>query len=808
MPDLLRLETAHFALTIWCSDIKKRQQVYDKTLAKRSSDRVGSEVRFSPALTLLTEPFISDSPLLAHGIQAVSSITLPKPLFFENVQYQIEWIFTVSEVNNAEVVHRMRAVNDSFRFAQEKSSIPARLTGTINTSNDIGWLRLPLRYQVAGVTHESTLSFEVLPTKMDLQTDLAAMYQSIDKNYPLWRFSLAEKTEQDAAKGLQRGKFPLLWLANFTRLRKQFEGGLKAISLAPHRRLSANTSFKKADRLKGRLSHRLAERVKEDILSGQKDKRYEIEKKHLSVDTPENRFIKMVVKNSKNCLVDFHAKLQAANSVPDKQRLSDTFLKEIASWQKPLIKMNNQSFMLEVGPFNGQAKESLVLQQKTGYSAVYRVWQQLKFYLDVFSKQASISMKSVAEIYEVWCFLTLREILVESLGFIEKSTNKNNIQLNNFMEYQLKDGLAGAFEFYREDGLKAKLAHEPEFTPKGEYIRSHIVSQQPDILLEITFPNGKRFIWLFDAKYRIKTENERFGNREVESDIAKMDCVPDDAINQMHRYRDALIRMNSEVLKKTQKGLQKSRPVFGAFALYPGYFDQTLQENPYAEAIKEVGIGAFALLPNEYLDDENFRGGREWLTKFLIQQIGVSQSDVLPQDRQEHLLLNDSVRIPHYGMQQALYPDLVMTAALAGMNGRNKDYLAAFESGNAQWYHLPKATFDKKYKQHAVNEIRFLALASTSVVNSHTKQINRLWPVNKLCLLPRSAINEIQAGKSSVSEELYYLFELGKPLTLSHSVQGVPHAPMRNTMRLTTLSRLDTALYFIDIERVYKDALV
>ena len=40
-----------------------------------------------------------------------------------------------------------------------------------------------------------------------------------------------------------------------------------------------------------------------------------------------------------------------------------------------------------------------------------------KYYLDVFANQSTISMKSVAEIYEVWCFLEIRTILLERLQF-------------------------------------------------------------------------------------------------------------------------------------------------------------------------------------------------------------------------------------------------------------------------------------------------------------------------------------------------------------------------------------------------------
>ncbi|WP_211255102.1 DUF2357 domain-containing protein, partial [Pectobacterium atrosepticum] len=139
-------------------------------------------------------------------------------MFFENAQYQFEWVF-FNEVEQADLTHRVRLVNEGFRFAAKKRDIPARLTGTVNQRNDVGWMRLPLSYRRAGQDYRFTLAFEVFKSKMDLHRDLPEMYRVLDKNYPLWRFSLAEKTEQDAEHSKQRGDFPLLWLANFTALR-------------------------------------------------------------------------------------------------------------------------------------------------------------------------------------------------------------------------------------------------------------------------------------------------------------------------------------------------------------------------------------------------------------------------------------------------------------------------------------------------------------------------------------------------------------------------------------------------------------
>ena len=856
MPELLRIQTPQFELSIWCSDISKRQETYRHTLASRKhiNNQVAhttepAKIRFSPPVEIILVEFMSES-IAINGHPAHSDLfevlELNNFIFFENINYQFEWLF-FDKVEQAHITHRSYLINESFHFSEARHQMPAHLTGSINTANDVGWLRLPLEYKTSTHTYHSTVAFEVLPTKMSLHDDLPAMYQAIDTVFPLWRFSLVEKTEQDAARNRQHNTFPLLWLANFSHLRIQLENALKVINQAPHSRLQAHTSHNKAAQLKGNLPVRLSAKVKEDFANGKYDNRYQITKKQLSVDTPENRFIKMVVSSTKKRLASFEHKLRYSNAKRDKQRLSEAFLDELHQWQQPLQKTLKQGFMTDVGSYNGRSRESLVLQQKVGYSAVYRIWQELKFYLEVFDNQSSISMKSVAETYEVWCFLTLRNILIDELGFQEVLAKKQSLKLNEFFEYQLKDGFAGAFEFERNDGVKAKLAHEPLFTKSGINIRSYLTSQKPDIVLEVTLPtpSNKHFIWLFDAKYRIKTAKNHYDDTDINIDIT--DYVPDDAINQMHRYRDALIRLTKDKKSSGKAEFQKSRPVFGAFALYPGYFDQLSTCNPYLQAIDEVSIGAFALLPSTLQNNSQSSSGHYWLLDFLRKQLGTNidpelndtesiakkltndhrdisqinshavayQADNYQVDKtiqrtlnlEEHLYLQEAARIPYSGMEQVLYPDLIMTIALAGESNRNPEYFNQFKNGLATWYHLPQQTFLNKYKLHIANEIRYLALAITDLEHTSSKQITKLWPIKSIVLKPRSALTVEQSGRLLDSDASYYLFELGKPLTLKDSIDSVPHRPFKNSMKLTTLNHLEKAAKFSDIIPVYLDAL-
>lgn len=791
MPELLRLRTDEFLFTIKAASIENQSRTLSKTLLTRHGGDSNVFVRVEPAIRLSEPPrgFVDGSCSFLHAVDDLNhcdQVNLDFPIFFENTFYQIEWLF-LQRVQGARISHRSKTVCDSFIFTPSEDSFSAKLSGTINTGNDVGWLRLPITFELDGKTHTQHIAFEVLPTKMALHQDLPAMYQDIDKIYPLWRFSLVKKTEQDSTQTKQHHQFPLLWLANFSHLRHQLSHALKVISQAPHSRLQAQTSYTKAARIKGKIPARLGEKIKEDLDKGLHEQRYRVTKKQLSVDTPENRFIKMVVSTTKKRLADFEHKLRQDNKKSVSQRLSHAFLDELNQWQQPLQKMLKQGFMANVGNYNDHGRESLVLQQKVGYSSVYRVWQELKFYLDVFDNQSSISMKSVAEIYEVWCFLTLRNILIDELDFKEVAAKKQELELKKFFEYQLKDGFAGAFKFERDDGVKVRLAHEPLFRRNTEAIRTYSISQKPDILLEVTFPNNIQFIWLFDAKYRIKTKKNQYD--DVNQDIEKNDYVPDDAINQMHRYRDALIRVNES---KHENGVDKSRPVFGAFALYPGYFDQTKKEdNPYSDTIDEISIGAFALLPSIVQESSKSNNGYQWLLDFLRQNIGKRTSSEIsdlatPQYKssmEESIYLQDAARIPYDGMRQILYQDLTLTLTV---DKSDSDY-SLVKDGTATLYTLSKNSLLTRYDYHILKEVCYLSLAICSDLDSNCCDIEYVWPV-----------------KNMVALTDHFIFELDQPLKLQSKINNVPDSIQRS-FKLTTLRCLQSVSEFNDIEPVYQE---
>ena len=484
-------------------------------------------------------------------------------------------------------------------------------------------------------------------------------------------------------------------------------------------------------------------RVREAFTAGLFGKRFNMKKKRLSLDTPENRFIKFVLTSSVKKISRIINLAGGNEDLLQNQRLSKSFFENLLVKSNSLAKTGSHRLFQEVGSFTGTIRESLVLQQKPGYAKVYKAWQQLKWFLELLGDDASLSVRNVADIYEVWCFLQVRNILTE-LGFSEV-LNKRTVLVNRGLEVTMKDGMAGAFKFQRADGITLTLAHEPVFREGTKPIRTWMTTQKPDIVLKAKFPDSSEITWIFDAKYRIDTES-----------IEGADMVPDDAINQMHRYRDALIYQ----LKVDPTGFERSRPVFGAYVLYPGFYDQSSQLNPYQEAIEEIGIGAFSLLPS------SDNSGSYWLHKFLESKLGAALHEY-PEASSERFFVEDSVRIPYRGTKVTRYDNL--TAVFSGrVFGRSEEYLERVSTGTLDCYHSRQLATDRQnIERHIVEELRYICIALSD--DDVLESVGAIYPVKSVQLVKRGSLNATQTGTDVFDDvdQDYWYFELGKAIKLS-----------------------------------------
>lgn len=140
------------------------------------------------------------------------------------------------------------------------------------------------------------------------------------------------------------------------------------------------------------------------------------------------------------------------------------------------------------------------------------------------------------------------------------------------------------------------------------------VPQKPDIVLQLTkddVEKGMKMTYLFDAKYRIDKKNG-----------SGVDLPPEDAINQMHRFRDAIYYHDytSDQFKKE---------VIGGYILFPGDgAPNQVQLSRFYKSIEEVNIGAFPLRPK---DADNRALLEDFIKSLILTGSATTISKVIPQ---------------------------------------------------------------------------------------------------------------------------------------------------------------------------------
>lgn len=200
-----------------------------------------------------------------------------QPLFFENQDYEFFIDDKDFVINHEEILTILdwKIRNGAARY-------------TVKIRNNVGWHTLPLPAPFK-------FRFLAYPTKVDYTQDYDKFFAQVDAEYPLWLLSLDGAGHQAARVKKPHERFWLLWLKQFESLWKDLEKALRRIAEQPHNRLLPQTHALRAERIKGKISARLEERLAVDKANLVLDqKRYQVEKRTLQVDTPENRFVKQV----------------------------------------------------------------------------------------------------------------------------------------------------------------------------------------------------------------------------------------------------------------------------------------------------------------------------------------------------------------------------------------------------------------------------------------------------------------------------------------------------------------------------------
>lgn len=597
--EILRVNHTDFTITIECSHF---WQEWQKGVRNMGDAQLTSTYSWTDGVEKVERTNEEES--------RIAKITAGNPnekaFFFEQTDYSI-WVEFNNNVTEACFDSPRSDVNEHFSW-KNKQHI---LMGFLNYGNDIGRADLPLRYTINGEQKRFVFSYDVISAKLDYHHDWKPILEDIEKEYRMLSLDYLKRTYHGISEG-EGESYDIIWWNIFNNLQKKFIQATRNIIDRPRHRLKTISSYKRADQIRHFspfLEQQFAEHRKEDV------RLYLVDEQQHTHNTVENRFLKHAL-----TIIQKRYSELANRVLTFKIPLSDNIKEQIEASDKELKHLLGNPFFRTVGSFEGLKQESLVLQRDTNYSTIYRTYFILRKSFSLNDGMFRMETKDIATLYEIWCFIEVSHIVREQLGIDETDVDHcNRMEMNGLFTRELGRGEKSRILFKKNGVELAELVYNPKQTDKETDSISMnnlivpTVPQKPDIVLQLTkddVEKGMKMTYLFDAKYRISGKENG------------VDTPPDDAINQMHRYRDAIYYRDYD-----SKQLKKE--VIGGYILFPGDGDSVeVQMSKFYKSIQEVNIGAFPLRPK---DKENRFLLEDFIKKLIDTKSAETISKVIPQ---------------------------------------------------------------------------------------------------------------------------------------------------------------------------------
>lgn len=610
--------------------------IWNKAKSNVGEDKLHSTYSWSESVVSVKRTMDAD-----HETDIEQGVSAPAT-FFDNMDYPI-WIEFKDYVNDAQFGSILQNDNDRFSFRRHI------LAGVVNYKNEIGRSEIQIIYKVGKETRTFRFGFEVLSTKLDYHEHWRVIVEDIEREYRMLSLDYMRRTFHGFSPD-QNGEHPdIVWWSVFEGEQQKFIKACKSIIDRPRHRLHGEEVYLRADKLKQtphNIENWLAEHRREPAYL------YRVEQQIQSNDTQENRFLKFALHQIGKRYEKLRQRIEAVRTA------SDTMKAAMLATSETLKRLQHHPFFRTIGRFKGMSQESMVLQKATGYSLVYRTWNLLRRAYSLNDGLYRLQTKDIATLYEIWCFIEVSHIVKEQLHLEDEDVeHRNRMEMNGIFSWELGKGEHSRILF-RKDGIElAELVYNSKNADKEndnvgmKNLIVPTVPQKPDIVLQLTkndLQQGMKMTYLFDAKYRIDGRDNG------------VDTPPEDAINQMHRYRDAIYYKDYDA-----NALKKE--VIDGYILFPGDGDPDgVAVSKFYKTIKEVNIGAFPLRPK---DVEN----RKLLENFIEELIQTKSYET----------------IAHVIPQKGTYVE-VGNRVLIGLVKEDNIQYQAFADGTATLYYTGK----------------------------------------------------------------------------------------------------------------------
>lgn len=699
--------------------------------------------------------------------------------FFENTDYAL----IISGKNDKLLDNvRMSLSGHAIKFNELKNAIVSddgRYYATLNFNNQVGLVDFDFAYTIDGVEGNLGFCTEVLSYKMNYRSDMKSIIRDIEQEYSMLSYAFLKNTYL-SFKTKAGESSELIWWQIFQSCYNDIIKNTHVIINSPKRRLKTAVRYERADRLRY-----ISPEQENEYAKFQNDPKhlFRSEEMYLSKDTVENRFLKYVIKElyRRFGIIREHIKVQLKADDAKIANNLDVMHKELSTLQ-------NHRFFKGIGQFKGFSQDSLVMKRARGYKDIFKNWVELSCGYELEEGMRKLEVKDISELYEIWCFIKVKNIVKDIMGDLTEVDTTGRELTSGFVrqlvygsqsEVKLKKDNVEVSVMYNAQVEEIDVDDEQTSYPSSiEGTDTLTTVQRPDIVLRLSKQDDDiQYTYLFDAKYRIA--DARKGG---------LDVPPVGAINQMHRYRDAIYY--------TQEGKDNlKREVIGGYVLFPGNVTkENFSEYYYKNAIDKIGIGAFPLKPGRTVVDEE---GNLILDPNSSEQVLREQIEAWLKDSQaKQTLLEKS--IPQKGLEYviertgtALDTDLVLVGCLRSKSHRdwvltNGKYNIRLDMGNDAIDGAIKATRD------------FMNVSHVLLYNEEAKMIDHFFDVH-------DPINEMPETYGYMKlKELAYPFNVsrnpqttyeqraekkyGQRAYLIYNIETIPiEFPDRQTVDMTTL---------------------
>lgn len=476
--------------------------------------------------------------------------------------------------------------------------------GTLNFRSQVGMSRLSI---FVDGQPELDLEVEIFPSKLEYRADYAAMMGEVQDLAAGLALEYLRSTHQLASPVGGRDSSHLDWIALLRHLIKELEQAVDYIAQRPLRGLRRVQQMVRVETLR-RSDGALRRAVRAGIGRGPRMtlgngvpvRRYLPERRpEPTLDTPEHRWLAVQLRQLRFRLA------QVAQEEKERQQLAPHIassrdrraMDELQALEKRISRLEEVEPLAAAQSPPPAGFSSLQLQGAPGYREAYRALTILRQGLQLGGGPVELSVKDVHLLYEYWCFLGILRLVATILGTRIPADRLLEVRSEG-LRIRLQKGRLQSVPFTLPGGRTLEVTYNPSFQDPDA-----LLPQQPDLVLTLTDPHWPTVRLVLDAKYRVEDSAsfvERFG----------VPGPPPDAVNVLHRYRDAILETESLVGEAADSRTSHlRRTVIEGAALYPLSAERAsaFEESRFWNSLERLGIGAVPFLP----------GSTVWLERWL-----------------------------------------------------------------------------------------------------------------------------------------------------------------------------------------------